>query len=66
MTTTKATLTERQIPFQPRSGLSLDEQLLSAIKNKNIPHKTVNVNDQGHIIVDKETDPELYDWAVNG
>ena len=59
-------IAERQIPFQPRSGLSIDEQLLAAIKAKNIPRKTVNVNAQGQIIVDKENDPELYDWAVNG
>ena len=42
------------------------EQLLDTIKRKNIPHKTVEVNAEGHIIVDKDKDPELYDWAVNG
>ncbi|MCL2754801.1 MAG: type II toxin-antitoxin system VapB family antitoxin [Oscillospiraceae bacterium] len=36
------------------------------IKTKNIPHKSVEVNSLGHIIVDKDKDPELYDWAVNG
>ena len=59
-------ITERQIPFQPRSGLSLDEQLIAAINAKNIPRKAVSVNAQGQIIVDKESDPEFYDWAVNG
>ena len=42
------------------------EQILDIIKHKNIPHRAVEVNAQGHIIVDKEKDPELYDWAVNG
>ena len=59
-------ITERQIPFQPKSELSLDEQLIVAIRSQNIPHKTVDVNAEGHIIVDKDKDPELYDWAVNG
>ena len=42
------------------------EQILEIIKRKNIPHKTVEVNAEGHIVVDKDKDPELYDWAVNG
>ena len=42
------------------------EQILDIIKQKNIPHKTFDVNAEGHIIVDKDKDPELYDWAVNG
>ena len=57
---------ERRLPFQPAANLSLDEQLLAAIKAKNIPHKTVEVNAEGQIIIDKDKDPELYDWAVNG
>jgi len=47
-------ITERQIPFQPKSRLSLDEQLIAAIRAKNIPCTTVEVNAEGHIIVDKE------------
>ena len=59
-------ITERRLPFQPKSSLPLDEQLQDAIKRKNIPRKTVEVNADGHILVDKDKDPELYDWAVNG
>ena len=59
-------ITERRLPFQPKSGLTLDEQLQDAINRKNIPRKTVEVNADGHILVDKDKDPELYDWAVNG
>ena len=59
-------ITERRLPFQPTSSLTLDEQLQETIKQKNIPRKTVEVNAEGHIIVDNDKDPELYDWAVNG
>jgi hypothetical protein len=54
-------VTGQVIPFK-----SADEKVLDIIKQKNIPHKAVEVNDEGHIIVDKDKDPELYDWAVNG
>jgi predicted ArsR family transcriptional regulator len=54
------------IPFQPEPLPSNGEQLLAAIGRKNIPHKKVEVNAEGHIIADKDIDPELYDWAVNG
>jgi len=59
-------ISERRLPFQPTVALTYKEQLLDAIKRKNIPHRKVEVNSDGHIIVDKEKDPELYDWAVNG
>jgi DNA-damage-inducible protein J len=59
-------IAERQLPFQPAVAQTYGEQVLELIKRKNIPIKTVEVNEQGHIIVDKEKDPELYDWAVNG
>jgi addiction module RelB/DinJ family antitoxin len=56
----------KALPFQPEPLPSTEEQLLAAIKRKNIPHKTVEVNAEGHIIVDKDQGPELYDWTVNG
>ena len=42
------------------------EQMLDLIRRKNIPRKSVEVNAYGNIIADKDKDPELYDWAVNG
>jgi DNA-damage-inducible protein J len=57
---------ERWLPFQPEAAMTLDEQLLDVIKQKNIPHKTVEVNAHGNIVADKEKDPDLYDWALNG
>jgi addiction module RelB/DinJ family antitoxin len=53
-------------PFQPEPLPTNGQRLLAAIKQKGIPHKAVEVNAEGRIMVDKDKDPELYDWAVNG
>jgi len=49
---------------------TLDEQLSAAIeqyiKRNNIPVTTLEVNEKGHLIIDKVKHPHLYDWAVNG
>jgi DNA-damage-inducible protein J len=57
---------ERRLPFQPESALSLDEQILASIKEKNIPEVALELDENGNAIVDKEKHPELYDWLVNG
>jgi len=57
---------ERRLPFQPESALTLDEQLIAAIKAKNIPEVTLECDADGNVVIDKEKHPELYDWAVNG
>jgi DNA-damage-inducible protein J len=59
-------IAEHRLPFQPMIAQTYGEQMLDIIKRKNIPHKAVDVNAEGHIIVDKDKDPELYDWAVRG
>ena len=59
-------ITERRLPFQPTVAQTYEEQLQNIIKRKNIPRKTLEVNAEGHIIVDKDKDPALYDWAVHG
>ena len=59
-------IAERRLPFQPTVAQTYGEQVLNLIRRKSIPHKAVEVNEKGHIIVDKDKDPELYDWAVNG
>jgi DNA-damage-inducible protein J len=59
-------IAERRLPFQPVVAQTYGEQALDIIKRKNIPHKAVEVNSEGHIIIDKDKDPELYDWAMNG
>ena len=57
---------ERRLPFQPESAMTLDEQLISAIRKKNIPKVRLECDDNGNIIIDKEKHPEIYDWLVNG
>ena len=59
-------ITERKLPFQPVSGLSLDEQIIAAIRKRNTPKVRLETDENGNAIVDKEKHPELYDWMVNG
>ncbi|MCL2420749.1 MAG: type II toxin-antitoxin system RelB/DinJ family antitoxin [Defluviitaleaceae bacterium] len=56
----------RTLPFQPEPLPSTGEQLLAAIKHKNISNITLPADENGHALIDKEKHPELYDWAVNG
>jgi hypothetical protein len=42
------------------------EQFRKAIKAKKLPNVTLPVDENGHAYIDKEREPELYDWAVNG
>jgi DNA-damage-inducible protein J len=57
---------EKALPFKPEVAPTLDEQLVAAIKAKNIPVIDFDVDENGNIFVDKDKDPALYDWAVNG
>jgi DNA-damage-inducible protein J len=57
---------ERRLPFQPEAALTLDEQLIEAIRKKNIPEVRLECDENGNLIVDKEKHPEVYDWLVNG
>ena len=54
-------ITERRLPFQPTVAQTYEEQLQDIIKRKNIPRKAVGANAEGHIIVDKDENPDLYD-----
>ena len=45
---------------------SYSRQILEQVERLGIPTLVAQVNNEGHIIVDKNGDPELYDWAVNG
>ena len=59
-------ITERRLPFQPTSSLTLDEQLIAALKKSNPKRVKLEADENGSIIIDKEKHPDLYDWAVNG
>ena len=56
----------KALPFQPEPLPSTGEQLLSAIKRKNIPNITLPADENGHAFIDREKHPDLYEWAVEG
>jgi DNA-damage-inducible protein J len=59
-------IAERRLPFQPAVNLTLDEQIIVAALKSN-PQKVELIADiNGNILVDKEKNPTVYDWAVNG
>ena len=59
-------IAERRLPFQPVVNPTIDEQIINAIINKNIPKIKLDADEDGNIIIDKERHPEIYDWAVKG
>ena len=59
-------IAERRLPFQPTVAQSYGEQLLDIIWRKGIPNVTLSADENGHACIDKDTHPDLYDWAVNG
>jgi len=56
----------KTIPFQPEPLPTTGEQLLTAIKRKNIPNVMLPADENGHAFIDKEKHPDLYEWAVKG
>ena len=59
-------ITERRLPFQPTANLTLDEQLKAALLARNPKRVTLETDENGNVIIDKDKNPEIYDWAVNG
>jgi len=59
-------IAERRLPFQPVVAPTLEEQLTLAIASKNIPRVKLEADENGYAIVDKDKNPEVYDWVVNG
>ncbi|MDR1205122.1 MAG: hypothetical protein LBL26_06530 [Peptococcaceae bacterium] len=59
-------IAERRLPFQPALTPTLDERLASAILKKNIPTITLDADENGYAVIDKEQRPEIYGWLVNG
>ena len=54
------------LPLEPEIPRTYSERILYHIERLGIPTITLEVNDEGQILVDKDKDPDLYDWAVNG
>jgi DNA-damage-inducible protein J len=59
-------IAERRLPFQPTLTPTLEERLAGAILKKNIPTITLDADENGYAVIDKEQHPEIYDWLVNG
>jgi len=59
-------IAERRLPFQPIVNLTLDEQIVSAALKSDLKKIELKTDADGNILVDKEKNPEVYDWAVNG
>jgi addiction module RelB/DinJ family antitoxin len=57
---------ERRLPFLPEPLPSLDEQLLAAIKRSDVPTVRLEADENGCLIVDKDENPDIYDWVENG
>ena len=59
-------IAERRLPFQPIVNLTLDEQIVAVSLNSYLKKVELTTDADGNILVDKERNPEIYDWAVNG
>ena len=64
----KARVSVCDIPFPLKNDdtFSQQEWLKAALLRKGTPIETLEADEQGNIIIDKEKHPDLYDWAVNG
>ena len=59
-------IAERGLPFRPTAAPTLDECLMAALENTQAHDYELEMDEQGHIIIDKDKQPDLYDWALNG
>jgi DNA-damage-inducible protein J len=59
-------IAERRLPFQPIITPTLDEQLVALLERTPAREYTLDLNDKGELLIDKDSHPELHDWAVNG
>jgi DNA-damage-inducible protein J len=59
-------IAEKRLPFQPAVVPTLEEQLTTLVKKNNPDAVRLTVNEEGHILIDKDKNPDLYDWAING
>ena len=64
----RAVLRDKGIPFPLKADNSLSQKELikAALLRKGVPIETLEADTHGNIVIDKEKNPDLYDWAVNG
>ena len=54
----------KSLPFRPEPILSNGEQLIAAIKSKNLPNIAIPINENGYALIDTDKYPELYGWVA--
>ncbi|MCL2036800.1 MAG: type II toxin-antitoxin system RelB/DinJ family antitoxin [Oscillospiraceae bacterium] len=59
-------IAEHSLPFRPSIKPTLNGRLINALENHDSKKADVVVDENGVIHIDKDKQPELYDWAVNG
>jgi len=59
-------IAEHRLPFQPIVNPTLDERIISAALKSTPKNVELTADADGNILVEKEKNPEVYDWAVNG
>jgi len=57
---------EQRLPFQPSAALSLDEQIIAAALKHSPKRVVLPVDENGSVIVDKDKQPDIYEWVLNG
>ena len=64
----RAVLRESGIPFPLKTDDSIPQQgwIKTALLRKGVPIETLEADEHGNIVIDKEKHPDLHDWAVNG
>jgi hypothetical protein len=53
-------------PHNPAAEPTLDEQIIAAALRRKPKRVTLQTDDKGYVIIDKDLHPDIYDWAVNG
>jgi len=59
-------IAEQRLPFQPVATSNVDERLLALISQSNIPVVTLEADEDGNLLLDKDLHPSVYDWVVHG
>jgi addiction module RelB/DinJ family antitoxin len=59
-------IAERRLPFQSAADLTLDEKIVAAALKRNPKRVTLQTDENGNVVIDKEKHLDLCDWAVNG
>lgn len=58
---------EHRLPFQPAAlEPTIDEQIAAAALKRNPKRASLPVDENGNVIIDKDKNPDIYEWAVKG